>query len=809
MVLTRQMLIFLVLLCFGLMPCAPTLAGTAGTAETQLTPTTATPGLSDLGPRLSALMALVEKSEPSLTLLADVASAQDDLATYDSQLKELIDKAAPLGDPNDWYIDRLNQFNNQFLQLKLNLEALQVKMTARQKKVEEISAKIRPEENFWQNWAKELKAQKIQVPVTTIRQVKAALERLNKAEKKTTGAILKTQEQISSLQQKVSAELDQFDKALVALRQATFRKNTNSFFSTEFRLKFTTSLWDELVQGFESTKNIDLAYLQRYAWAFGFLVAGLILSLFIRFSAHPVQEHQEWKFVTSHPFSAGIFIAIVLMGNIFPAPPSQLHFALMVAGVISGSILAADLVENRRQARMLYLAALVLILSTGFRLINLPQPLYRLYITGLALTTVPVLIGQIRTSLRCRGSKAGRMFRFLMRLAVGVLLIALIAQISGYMNFSSWLMQATFETGMLFMFAHMILRLGCGGVSFILHYTPLSEHKFFKRYSRELTLRIAKVLRAVVVIYSVFYLLPLWRLYASSYEAWTSISSYSVSLGPTRISIEMLVLASMTLYLTFQLSWLLQALFETRFFYRKSVDRGVRDAIKKLVHYAMVTIGFLTVLSTLGLSLQNFVVVLGAFGVGIGFGLQDIVNNFLSGLILLFERPVKVGDFIVVNEEWGTISKIGLRSTVVETINHSEIIVPNSQLISEKVTNWTFSSRVARLVVPVGVAYGSDVTLVMQILTSVATKHPEAVHDPAPSILFIEFGDSSLNFEIRVFVQDISSRFRIRSEILQQIDACFRESGVEIPFPQRDLHLRSVDPRILERAKPMPPDNTD
>jgi small-conductance mechanosensitive channel len=226
----------------------------------------------------------------------------------------------------------------------------------------------------------------------------------------------------------------------------------------------------------------------------------------------------------------------------------------------------------------------------------------------------------------------------------------------------------------------------------------------------------------------------------------------------------------------------------------------------------MVSFGFLAVLSLLGMSLQNFVVVLGALGVGIGFGLQDIVNNFLSGLILLFERPVKVGDFIVVNEEWGNITKIGLRSTVVETIAHSEIIVPNSQLISEKVTNWTHSTRVARLNVPVGVAYGSNVPLVLKILAETAKGHPEAVPKPAPSVLFMEFGDSSLNFEIRVFIQDITSNFRIRSEILQQIDARFRESGIEIPFPQRDLHLRSVDKAVLEgvgKKESLPQKNTD
>jgi small-conductance mechanosensitive channel len=383
------------------------------------------------------------------------------------------------------------------------------------------------------------------------------------------------------------------------------------------------------------------------------------------------------------------------------------------------------------------------------------------------------------------------------------LLATLLGQIFGYVNFSAWLLQAAFETGMVILSAHIILRLGSGGTDFLLKRTTLGERRFFKRLGGELSRRIGNLLRTIVVLYSIFYLLPLWRMFASSHEAWEIILNYSLIPTIAQVNVRMITMALVALYLALQFSWLLQGLFDTKFFYRKSVDRGVRDAIKKLVHYGVVTLGFLAGLSLLGFSLQNFVVVLGAFGVGIGFGLQDIVNNFLSGLILLFERPIKVGDFIVVNNEWGNITKIGLRSTVVETIDHAEIIVPNSQLISDKVTNWTHTSRVARLVIPVGVAYGSDVALVMGILAEVAQEHPDAVQEPKPNILFMEFGDSSLNFEIRVFVPEISDSFRIRSEILQQVDARFRDASIEIPFPQRDLHLRSIDGKILNHVDAM------
>jgi potassium-dependent mechanosensitive channel len=243
-------------------------------------------------------------------------------------------------------------------------------------------------------------------------------------------------------------------------------------------------------------------------------------------------------------------------------------------------------------------------------------------------------------------------------------------------------------------------------------------------------------------------------------------------------------------------------LLDTEFFPHRNVDRGVHDSIMKLLHYAVITFGFLLAISLIGFELQNLMVLAGALGIGIGFGLQNIVNNFVSGLVLLFERPVKVGDMIMIDQEWCTVKTIGMRATTVETFNQSEIIVPNSDLISEKVTNWTFSSDQSRVVIPVGVAYGSDVQKVCEILIACANQHPKVLDNPEPSPLFIEFGPSSLNFELRAWVGKPQHRLRVKSDLLMEIDRKFREAGVEIPFPQRDLHLRSIDAKTLAQIFP-------
>jgi small-conductance mechanosensitive channel len=290
-----------------------------------------------------------------------------------------------------------------------------------------------------------------------------------------------------------------------------------------------------------------------------------------------------------------------------------------------------------------------------------------------------------------------------------------------------------------------------------------------------------------------------WRIFDSIGEAWHAIVSAGFTFGDRTISVQMLLIALAALYVTILLSRLLRSLLEEEVFPRRQMDRGVRDSINKLLHYAILALGVLMALSLAGIDLKNFAVLAGALGIGIGFGLQNIVNNFVSGLILLFERPIKVGDMIVLDGEWGTVGKIGLRSTTVETFDESEVIVPNSILVSEKVTNWTLSSEQSRIVVPVGVAYGSDLEKVLRILYEAANQHPQVLDTPPPSAIFTAFGNSSLDFELRVWTSSVSNRLTIKNDLLLYIDRRFREENVEIPFPQRDLHLRSIDDALLDK----------
>jgi small-conductance mechanosensitive channel len=378
-----------------------------------------------------------------------------------------------------------------------------------------------------------------------------------------------------------------------------------------------------------------------------------------------------------------------------------------------------------------------------------------------------------------------------------ILSIVIITEVSGYVTFATRLFDATFGTILLILFTVMLLHIVGGGIELFFTMQKVSSKQFVKQLGKQAPQRFKLLFRIILIVSALNYLFVIWGIAEGFENVWNAILGLKFSIGEFSLSLQMVLLVLLVLYLTMLISWIVQSFIESQIFYQKRIDRGIRDAVKKLTHYILILIGFLVAMSMAGIDLKNLTILAGAFGIGIGFGLQGIVNNFISGLILLFERPVKVGDTIVVGETTGVINHIGMRSTVVETWDRSEIIVPNSQMISEKVTNWTLSSCVARVVLPVGVKYGTDMQKVISLLESIAAEHELVVDDPQPSAVFTGFGNSSIDFQLRAWIEDVDNRLKVRSALGVAIDKAFREHKIEIPFPQRDLHLRSVEPGII------------
>ncbi len=300
------------------------------------------------------------------------------------------------------------------------------------------------------------------------------------------------------------------------------------------------------------------------------------------------------------------------------------------------------------------------------------------------------------------------------------------------------------------------------------------------------------LLDLVLFAASVLLALALWGVGWDILGTWLNTILFGIRIGGMTLSLVDLGIAAAVFVAVVALSRALQRVMDRRVFPQTRLDVGVRHSLNAAISYGGLVVALLLAVSALGLDLSSLAIIAGALSVGIGFGLQTIVNNFVSGIILLIERPVKVGDWVVVGAYEGFVKKINVRATELETFDRSSVIVPNSDLVSSAVTNWTHKNRQCRLIVKVRVPYGCDTQKVHDLLLRCAREHRALLRWPAPHVLFMDFGESGLVFELRCYARDVDDFLTAPSELRFAIDRRLREAGIAIPHPGRDIYVRTI-----------------
>lgn len=382
----------------------------------------------------------------------------------------------------------------------------------------------------------------------------------------------------------------------------------------------------------------------------------------------------------------------------------------------------------------------------------------------------------------------------ILRFAVGGLAIAgVLAAAAGYVRLGHYLIQNLLVSGAIFALLYL-----CGGllrevVGFGMRAELLTRRLGFgARAAGQISFWLEALVGPLLLGIGIYFALPNWGVPAEDIRR--SVASFlsGFTIGGVTLSLIDLAVAVAVFVAVLAITRSLRAALAERVLPLTELDPGVRNSIATGVGYIGALIAILLSVAVLGIDLSSLAIVAGALSVGIGFGLQNIVNNFVSGLILLVERPVKVGDWVVVGCQEGYVKRINVRATEIETFERASVILPNSELLQSSVVNWTHKDKTGRVAVRVGVAYGSDTKKVHEILLACARDHPDIVGCPAPYAVFRDFGPSALEFEVRGFLRDVDKRLMVASDLRFAIDAMFRAQNIEVPYAQHDIHLRDI-----------------
>ena len=371
--------------------------------------------------------------------------------------------------------------------------------------------------------------------------------------------------------------------------------------------------------------------------------------------------------------------------------------------------------------------------------------------------------------------------------------VALVGAALGYVRLARLLASGVLGSGALALTLYAAVQVGVGLAAFALRVWPLGRLQMVQHHRDLLEHRMHYVLVSGAIIGWVARTLDHVGLFQPALSFGQAVLAVKLGRGSIQITVRDLLEFALTVWLAYLVSTFVRFVLREDVYPHTRLTRGISYAISSLLNYVIITLGFVLALGALGLDLTKVTVLAGAFGVGIGFGLQSVVNNFVSGLILLFERPVHVGDIVEVGNISGEVSRIGHPGQHPADLAGAEVIVPNAQLVTSPVTNWTLSDRTRRIDLPVGVDYGSAPDKVVDVLEAVARAHPQIMPTPPPQAVFKSFGDSSINFELRAWTNRFERWPVIQTELAAAIYAALHAAGMSLPFPQREVRLLHDD----------------
>jgi potassium efflux system protein len=648
-------------------------------------------------------------------------------------------------------------------------------------------------------------AQSAQVPGPILQQIETVLADIAAAQ----APLHAQQDTVLDLQSSVASQVDRCNEALAQIDQAQ-RKAVGGLLMRESLPLWSTELWKRArTEGPARVRQIGAdqwADIEQYLHDPSrgmplhiglFVVLALLLGAARRRVQRWAAAGEGTTFATlvfDHPYAAAFTVTLLVVSSPnLPTPPAVRNL-WVVLGLVPMIRLTRPVVDPRLVPGLYALGVLYTLDTVREAFSGAPlleQVILSLEtLLGMAVLGWSLTLGNLR-----RSSALATGLEWLNTLRAGagliflVLTAGLVAGVLGYLRLARLLVSGVLGGGVLALALSVSVQVVGGVVAFALRMRPLRRLQLVQHHRDLLERRIYRVLVWLAIGGWLLRWLNYIGFFQSALASGEALLAIKLERGSISLSLGDIVAFFLTVWVAYFLSAFIRFVLQEDVYPRKRIPSGASYAFSSLLHYSILALGFVVGLGVLGVDFTKVSVLIGAFGVGLGFGLQSVVNNFVSGLILLFERPVHVGDTIAVGDLQGKVRRIGIRASTVRTQQGADIIVPNAQLITEKVTNWTLSDQLRRIDLPVGVNYGAVPRQVIELLEAVARADPRVLQEPPPRGLFMGYGDSSINFELWAWTDQFANWQQIRSDLATAVYEAVYAAGLSFPFPQHEVRL--------------------
>jgi potassium-dependent mechanosensitive channel len=679
-------------------------------------------------------------------------------------------------------------------------------LTRRATQLEQAAGQLETMRATWS--ASRAKAVESQAPAAVIERIDATLVAIAAAQRSVGDRLT----HVLGVQDRVVREIARCDDVAARIAEAgamlvgpLFSRDSLPIWSHEARTLMSTDpggrLREAVDDSVELTQEFLASQLARVPFQIALFVLVLVLARLGRASARRQLEHEPGKpspgQVFELPVSSALVIALLASVWIYPNAPRVLMNLVGVLVLLPAVLIVRRLASPAIAPAVYALAAFFLVDRIRDLCAVVPLLEQWVFLFEMASGIVFLALAVRSEQLLAHGqNQAGfgwrQLIAWVLWAQLSILLAAVFTGVLGYMRLARLLGGEVLASSYVALVLYAGVRVGEGLVASLLRAGPLRQLFMVQRHQELLQRRADLILRWLAIVTWAYFTLAGLGVMDSIWSAGAMILNARYTRGSVSLSLADVTAFALTVWAAYLVSSFVRFVLGEDVYPRIWLPRGVPYAVSTLIHYAVILAGFVFAVAALGVDLTRITILAGAFGVGIGIGLQNVVANFVSGLILLLERRIHVGDSVQIGDLQGQVREIGSRASTIRTWDGAEVIVPNANLTSERVTNWTLSDRLRRVDLTVAVVYAADPQRVLDILRAVAKAHPKALADPAPLALCTGFADSALNFVLRVWTARFEEGDAVLSQLAVDVHTALIAANVEIAYPQREIHIRNV-----------------